>query len=241
MKIAVIPARGGSKRIPRKNVRPFHGRPMISWPIAAALETGLFDHVIVSTDDDDIAQVAEDAGASVPFRRPDELADDFTGVIPVISHAMQEMEQITGQAPELVCALYATAPFLSAADIRRGHDALIGAPQQEYAISVTPFAFPVQRALKAVRSETGPGLAPMYPEFIRSRSQDLEEAFHDAAQFFWCRPKALSEQAPVFSPRSIPILIAPERVQDIDTPYDWDRAELMFAALRKDDARNPQR
>jgi N-acylneuraminate cytidylyltransferase len=241
MKIAVIPARGGSKRIPRKNVRPFHGRPMIAWPIAAALKTGLFDHVIVSTDDPEIAEVAIAEGASAPFFRPSGLADDFTGVVPVIAHAMQEMEQLTGESAELVCAIYATAPFLSADDITRGHDALINAPQQEYAISVTPFAFPVQRALRAVHSETGPGLAPMYPEYIPSRSQDLEEAFHDAAQFFWCRPNALRDHAPVFSPRSIPILIPPERVQDIDTPYDWDRAELMFAALRKDDGRKLQR
>lgn len=237
MKIAVIPARGGSKRIPRKNVRPFHGRPMINWPISAALETGLFDHVVVSTDDPEIAEVAKAAGASAPFLRPAELADDFTGVIPVIAHAMAAMEEVTGHAPELVCAIYATAPFLSPADLARGHNALVEAPEQDYAISVTPFAFPVQRALKAVHSKTGPGLAPMYPEFISSRSQDLEEAFHDAAQFFWCRPKALSKQAPVFSPRSIPIMIAPERVQDIDTEYDWRRAELMFEALRKDDAR----
>ena len=239
MKIAVIPARGGSKRIPRKNVRPFHGQPMITWPIAAALETGLFDHVVVSTDDPEIAEVARAAGASTPFLRPAELADDFTGVIPVIAHAMTAMEESTGKAAELVCAIYATAPFVSAADIRRGHDALIAAPAQHYAISVTPFAFPVQRALRAVQSETGPGLAPMYPQFIQSRSQDLEEAFHDAAQFFWCRPKALSERAPVFSPRSIPVLIAPERVQDIDTEFDWRRAELMFGALHKDDARLP--
>lgn len=241
MKIAVIPARGGSKRIPRKNVRPFHGQPMISWPIAAALETGLFDHVVVSTDDQEIAEVAKAAGATAPFLRPAELADDFTGVIPVIAHAMTAMEEITGQAAELVCAIYATAPFVSAADIRRGHDALVEAPAQDYAISVTPFAFPVQRALKAVHTETGPGLAPMYPQFIQSRSQDLEEAFHDAAQFFWCRPKALSERAPVFSPRAIPVLIAPERVQDIDTEFDWRRAELMFQALRTDDARHPHR
>ncbi len=241
MKIAVIPARGGSKRIPRKNVRPFHGRPMIAWPIAAALETGLFDHVVVSTDDPDIAETAIAAGATAPFLRPADLADDFTGVIPVIKHAMTAMEAETGAPAELVCALYATAPFLSAADIARGHDALCAAPQQDYAISVTPFSFPVQRALKAVHTESGPGLAPMYPEFIRSRSQDLEEAFHDAAQFFWCRPKALEAEAPVFSPRSIPITIAPERVQDIDTEYDWRRAELMFQALRADDADAAQR
>ncbi|WP_440959334.1 pseudaminic acid cytidylyltransferase [Oceanicaulis sp. LC35] len=241
MKIAVIPARGGSKRIPRKNVRPFHGQPMISWPIAAALETGVFDHVVVSTDDPEIAEVAKSAGASAPFLRPPELADDFTGVIPVIKHAMTAMAEITGESPDLVCAIYATAPFLSASDIKRGHDALVAAPAQDYAISVTPFAFPVQRALRQVQSETGPGLAPMYPEFIRSRSQDLEEAFHDAAQFFWCRPKALLEEAPVFSPRSIPITIAPERVQDIDTEYDWRRAELMFQALRADDAGEAQR
>lgn len=241
MKIAVIPARGGSKRIPRKNVRPFHGRPMIAWPIAAALETGLFDHVVVSTDDPEIAEIAVAEGASAPFLRPPELADDFTGVIPVIAHAMTALEEIMGETPELVCAIYATAPFLSPVDLVRGHTAILDAPAQDYAISVTPFAFPVQRALKAVHSETGPGLAPLYPEFIRSRSQDLEEAFHDAAQFFWCRPSALIEHAPVFSPRSIPIMIAPERVQDIDTEYDWRRAELMFEALRKDDGRKLQR
>lgn len=236
MKIAIIPARGGSKRIPRKNVRPFHGRPMIAWPITAALETGLFDHVIVSTDDEEIAAAARAAGARTPFLRPAELSDDFTGVIPVIAHGLDAAEAHFGQSIDLVCALYATAPFVQPADLRAGYAALNAAPEQHYAISVTPFAFPVQRALRRVEGEAGPGLAPMYPEHIGSRSQDLEPAFHDAAQFFWARPDALRAHAPVFSPRAIPIEIAPQYVQDIDTPEDWDRAELMFAALQSDDA-----
>ena len=235
MRIAVIPARGGSKRIPRKNVRPFHGRPMLEWPVRAALETGLFDAVLVSTDDEEIAEVARAAGAQVPFLRTDALADDFTGVVPVIAHAVTAFEDASGQAVELSCAIYATAPFVQAGDIRAGHDALVASPGQDYAISVTPFAFPVQRALKRVETDAGPGLAPMQPEFIASRSQDLEPAFHDAAHFFWARRKALAGQAPVFSPKSIPIEIAPKYVQDIDTPEDWARAELMFAALHPHD------
>jgi len=235
MKIAIIPARGGSKRIPRKNIRPFQGRPMIHWPIQTALDTGLFDQVVVSTDDEEIADVAHAAGAVTPFLRPKDLADDFTGVIPVIAHAMDEIAQAQGQDPALVCAIYATAPFLRTERLIAGYDALMAAPHHDYAISVTEFPFPVQRALKRVETEHGPGLAPMYPEFIQSRSQDLEPGFHDAAQFFWARPAALRAHAPVFSPRAIPIAIPSKYVQDIDTPDDWARAEVMFNALNTRD------
>lgn len=241
MKIAIIPARGGSKRIPRKNIRPFQGRPMIHWPIQTALDTGLFDEVVVSTDDEEIAEVARAAGAITPFLRPKDLADDFTGVIPVIAHAMDEIAKSAGQEPALVCAIYATAPFLRAESLIAGHDALIASPEQAYAISVTEFPFPVQRALKRVTTETGPGLAPMYPEHIQKRSQDLEPGYHDAAQFFWARPEPLRAHAPVFSPRAIPIEILSKYVQDIDTPDDWERAEVMFKVLMNDDARTSAR
>jgi len=239
--IAIIPARGGSKRIPGKNIRLFHGQPMIAWPIQAALASGLFDQVVVSTEDEEIAATARAAGATTPFLRPASLADDFTGVLPVITHALDAITAATGREPDLVCALYATAPFVQTTDLIRGHEALTHAPEQDYAISVAEFPFPIQRALRQIQTAHGPGLTPFFPDKIETRSQDLEPAYHDAAHFIWCRPKALRAGASDFSPRSIPIPIASKYVQDIDTPDDWARAEAMFAALAMDDAARARR
>ena len=183
MKLAIIPARGGSKRIPRKNIKLFCAKPMIAWSIEAALQSGCFDQVIVSTDDAEIAEVARSYGATVPFMRPAELSDDHTGTIPVIHHAI-EWVNAQGQAVEQACCLYATAPFVSPDDIRRGFDTLIGS-DSDYAFSVTSYAFPIQRAIRL----NAEGQVEMFnPEHFNTRSQDLEEAFHDAGQFYWAKP-----------------------------------------------------
>jgi pseudaminic acid cytidylyltransferase len=223
-RIAVIPARGGSKRIPRKNIRPFHGRPMLAWPLAAALASGLFDRVLVSTDDEEIAEVARAHGAEAPFLRPPELADDQTGVLPVVRHAIEAL----GGDAALACLIYPTAPFLRAAALREGFEALSARPDKAYALSVASFPAPVQRALRI-----GPdgALEPLYPEHRQTRSQDLEPAVHDAGQFCWGRAKAWIAGEPVFSDRALPVVIPRHLVQDIDTEEDWRRAELMFAAL----------
>ena len=179
MRLAVIPARGGSKRIPRKNVKTFCGKPMIAWSIGAALESGCFDRVIVSTDDDEIADVAITHGAAVPFRRPAGLADDFTPTVPVIAHAIGWQQQ--SAAVSSVCCLYATAPFVRAGDLRAGLNRL-EAERADYAFSATTYGFPIQRAIRV--TEDG-RVSMFHPEHAGTRSQDLEEAWHDAGQFYW--------------------------------------------------------
>lgn len=230
MKLAVIPARGGSKRIPRKNIRPFGGLPMIGWSIRAAQQSGCFDDIIISTDDDEIAEVAHAHGARVPFLRPAELADDHTGTMPVIAHAIQAVEA-AGQSPEFVCCIYATAPFLQPTDLQRGLETL----QQDavdYAFSVTSFAFPIQRAIRI----TGDQRIEMFqPAEFQTRSQDLEPAYHDAGQFYWGRRDAWLAETPIFAGNSAPIILPRHRVQDIDSEEDWYRAELMFRALNMAD------
>lgn len=227
MKLAIIPARGGSKRIPRKNIKPFCGKPMIAWSIEAALKSGCFDRVIVSTDDDEIAEVARQYGAEVPFMRPLELSDDHTGTIPVIRHAI-EMINSQGRVVEQACCLYATAPFIQAEDLRRGLGILQGR-RGDYAFSVTSYAFPIQRAIRL----TPEGRVEMFnPEHFNTRSQDLEEAYHDAGQFYWGRADAWLQGKMIFSPASLPVMLPRHRVQDIDTPEDWVRAEWLFKAMQ---------
>ena len=225
MNLAVIPARGGSKRIPRKNVADFCGKPMIVWSIEAALESGCFDRVIVSTDDDEIAEVATAHGAQVPFRRPADLADDFTPTLPVIAHAIRQQQDTApvGRA----CCLYATAPFVRAEDLRAGLT-LLDDSGADYAFSATTFGFPIQRAIR----RGGDGRVSMFqPEHAATRSQDLEEAWHDAGQFYWGRADAWLAGRPIFGPASVIVPLPRSRVQDIDTVEDRDRAELIFNAL----------
>lgn len=227
MKLAVIPARGGSKRIPRKNIKPFCGRPMIAWSIQAALDSRCFDRVVVSTDDEEIAQVAHEHGADVPFMRPPELSDDFTGTVPVIAHATRWFQQ-HGELPQMVCCIYATAPFIMTADLQRGLEVMESA-KAEYAFSVTSYAFPIQRAIRIKEN----GRVEMFqPEHFNTRSQDLEEAYHDAGQFYWGRAESWLGGKPIFSNDAAPIILPRHRVQDIDTPEDWIRAEWMFRALQ---------
>ncbi|PQA84838.1 pseudaminic acid cytidylyltransferase [Limnohabitans sp. TS-CS-82] len=226
MKLAIIPARGGSKRIPRKNIKPFAGKPMIAWSIEAAYASGCFDHIIVSTDDAEIADVARAHGAEVPFMRPTELSDDHTGTIPVLAHAVGWMGQQVGPV-EFACCLYATAPFVEAQDLRQGLDMLQSSGAQ-YAFTVTNFAAPIQRSFRI----TGQQRIEMFnPAQFNTRSQDLEEAYHDAGQFYWGRAQAWLEATPLFSQASVPIVLPRYRVQDIDTQNDWIRAEMMFEIL----------
>lgn len=228
MRLAVIPARGGSKRIPRKNVKPFCGKPMLAWSVEAALDAGCFDRVVVSTDDEEIAGVARDHGAEVPFLRPADLSDDHTGTIPVIAHAAAACGLSPESGDDLVCCVYATAPFVRAADLQDGLEVLIESGA-EYALSVTSFPFPIQRAVRRTAEDR---LEMFDPAQFETRSQDLEEAWHDAGQFYWGRARAWLDGTPIFSSAAAPVPLARHRVQDIDTPEDWIRAELMFQALR---------
>lgn len=228
MKIAVIPARGGSKRIPRKNIKLFCGKPMIAWSIDAAVRSGCFYRVIVSTDDAEIAEVAKAHGAEVPFVRSPELSDDHTGTVPVIAHAI-EWQNAHGALVSQACCIYATAPFVRSSDLQRGLEVLqtTGA---DYAFSVTSYAFPIQRAIRITPERR---VEMFQAEHFHTRSQDLEEAWHDAGQFYWGRPQAWLAHKPLFSPDSAPVPLPRHRVQDIDTPEDWERAEWMFKALQQ--------
>lgn len=227
MKLCVIPARGGSKRIPRKNIRPFAGQPIIAWSIEAARACGLFDRVMVSTDDAEIAEVAARFGAEVPFMRPPALADDHTGTNAVVKQALQ-WHRDQGQAVDVACCLYATAPFTQVRYLRQGHEMLM-ASGKAFVFSVSRYDFPVQRAL---RLNAAGEVEALYPAYRQTRSQDLEPAYHDAGQFYWGRAEAFLEGAILFSSVSLPVILPSRLVQDIDTEEDWRRAELMFAALQ---------
>lgn len=227
MRIAIIPARGGSKRIPRKNIKDFCGKPMIAWSIEVAKASGLFDHVIVSTDDNEIAEVAKQWGAEVPFMRPAELSNDYTGTTEVIAHATQWALD-RGLEVDAVCCIYATAPFVQVDDLQRGWEAL-DSGDWAYAFTVTDFAAPIFRSFK--QASDG-GIEMFFPEHFSTRSQDLPIALHDAGQFYWGRPVAWVEGARVFDRHSIPIIIPRWRVQDIDNEEDWLRAEILAAVIK---------
>ena len=226
MKVAIVPARGGSQRIPRKNIKKFLGKPIIAYSIEVALRTGLFNRVIVSTDDREIADVAVAYGAEVPFLRPAILADSFTGTSAVVKHAIEWLNA-SGPAVEYACCVYATAPFLQQSYLKEGYERLRQSGRM-YAFSVTSFPFPIQRA---IRISSNGGVEPMFPDSIMMRSQDLEEAYHDAGQFYWGRAEAFLKEVATFSQVSLPIVLPRHLVQDIDTPEDWANAELMFQSL----------
>jgi len=226
--IAIIPARGGSQRIPRKNIKSFSGLPMIAWSIRAALGSGLFERVVVSTDDAEIAEVARAHGAEVPFVRPPALSDAYTGTSAVIRHAIQTLSE-QGNTFELACCLYATAPLIQQRYLRQGWQALTAAPEKSFAFSVCSFGFPVQRALGL--DESG-ALTPLQPQYRDTRSQDLPAAYQDAAQFYWGRTAAWLRGDVMFSSQSLPVILPQHLVQDIDTEEDWLRAEYLYAALK---------
>lgn len=226
MKVAVIPARGGSKRIPRKNIKEFCGKPMIAWAIEAAKNSGCFDHIIVSTDDSEIAEVAKDCGADVPFIRPKELSDDHTATRPVINHAIKECEKLYGPI-DYVCCIYATSPLLDEKYIREAYSELINS-NKNFVFSAGEFSYPIQRAFRFL--ENG-GLERTNPEHRNTRSQDLERTFHDAGQFYWGKTQAFLDNLDSVSENSTAYVLPSFAVQDIDTEQDWIRAELMRKSL----------
>lgn len=236
MKIAVIPARGGSKRIPRKNIRLFGGKPILAYSIEVARASGLFDRVVVSTDDDEIAAVARQWGGETPFVRPAQLADDHAGTNAVVKNAI-EWFQGEGLVVSHACCIYATAPFLQVAYLRQGYEELQRSGKS-FVFSVTRFPAPVQRALR-VGSDGAVGA--LYPEFRQTRSQDLEPAYHDAAQFYWGTAAAFVDNHVLFSDASRAVILPHHLVQDIDTEEDWTRAEWMYRAgqLHQDSSGNP--
>jgi pseudaminic acid cytidylyltransferase len=200
---------------------------MIAWSISAALESGLFDRVMTSTDDEEIADIARAAGAEVPFLRPAELSDDHTGTGPVIAHAIA-WQNAHGEQAEEVCCIYATAPFIEIGDLCLGLNVLRDSGA-DFAFSVTSFAAPIQRALR-IREDHR--VEMFNPDQFLTRSQDLEEAWHDAAQFYWGHAAAWLEGKPLFGPHAAPVTLPRHRVQDIDTLEDWERAERLLEEQR---------
>jgi pseudaminic acid cytidylyltransferase len=225
MNVAIIPARGGSKRIPRKNIKLFAGKPIISYSIEAARQSGVFRRIIVSTDSDAIARVALEHGAEVPFMRPAELADDHTPTAPVVLHALEWLAQ-QGEPAQCACCIYPTAPFLQPRFLRQGHELLVTRGVSSV-FSVTTFAFPILRALRI--NERG-HLEMFWPEYEYSRSQDLPEAYHDAGQFYWLNCELFFQERRIYTKDALPVILPRYLVQDIDTLEDWERAELMFRA-----------
>jgi len=227
--VAVIPARGGSKRIPRKNIKEFHGLPLIAYSIKAALESKLFAKVIVSTDDEEIAKVAREHGAEVPFIRPEELSDDFADTGDVVKHALKYLKK-TGEEFDYVCTIYATAPFLQAKYLIEGYEKL-EASDAINSFSATSMPFPIWRTFKIDKN----GRCEMFwRENFSKRSQDLEEAFQDAGQFYWSKLNKRSSDI-MFGKDSIPIILPRYLVQDIDTLEDWKRAEYMYEVIKESD------
>ena len=226
--VAIIPARGGSKRIPKKNIKNFHGKPLIAYSIEVALKSKLFSKVVVSTDDEEIAKIAKKYGATTPFIRPKELSDDFTGTGEVVNHAINFLKN-SGEKIDFVCTIYATAPFLQEKYLIDGFEKLKNSNARN-AFSCTSMPYPIQRTFKITKDSR---CEMFWPENFYKRSQDLEEAYQDAGQFYWTNLNINSKEI-IFSKDSIPIVLPRYLVQDIDTLEDWIRAEFMYEAIQKE-------
>jgi len=230
MNLAIIPARGGSKRIPNKNIKNFAGKPIIAYSINTARKAEIYDHVIVSTDSEGIAKIARQYGAEVPFIRPPELSDDATPTAPVLLHAIQWLAD-NGESPSYSCCIYATAPFVRPDDIINGFKIITG-KKVSSVFSVTTFAFPIFRALRITNSGQ---IEMFWPEYETTRSQDLPEAYHDAGQFYWFEVRQILKTKKIYSNDALPVILPRYLVQDIDTPEDWETAEVMYTACKERD------
>jgi pseudaminic acid cytidylyltransferase len=223
MRLAIIPARGGSKRILHKNIKNFLGKPIIAYSIELAKKSGLFDRIIVSTDCPKIAEVAKAYGAEVPFVRPAVLSDDYTSILTVVAHAVAwVIEQ--RNSPGAVCCIQATAPLIQEKYLLQGLS-LLNESDICYAFSACEFSYPIFRSFKITSEQR---IEMFFPEYYDKRSQDLEKSFHDAGQFYWGEPEAFLEQRRVFASWSTPVILPHYLVQDIDTEDDWKRAELAY-------------
>lgn len=227
--VAIIPARGGSKRIPGKNIKDFRGRPMMAHSLVAAKDSGLFDRIIVSTDDEAIMRVAREWGAEAPFVRPVDIAGDHATTDSVLLHALGWLER-DGEMPDYACCLYAAAPFVTPEDLRRGLVALRESGAAT-AIAVTSFGHPIFRAF---RENAAGRIEMLWPEHKLTRSQDLPEAIHDAGQFYWVNTARYMAEGRLFSADSVPVRLPRHRVQDIDTPEDWARAVHLGEVLQRE-------
>ncbi len=224
-KIAIIPARGGSKRIHKKNVLTFGGKPMIAYAIDAARSSGLFDHVIVSTDDTEISEIARGLGAETPFIRPADLSDDHTPTVKVVVHAIEACRAL-GLPVDIACCIYPCVPFIEIDDLKASFDLLLTS-DADYCFPITEFPSAVQRAL---RRDAKGKIFPLYPENELARTQDLESAYFDAGQFYWGKCSAWGNN-PHIHCSAVGFPIPAWRVVDIDTPDDWKRAEKLHQSM----------
>jgi pseudaminic acid cytidylyltransferase len=222
MKIAIIPARGGSKRIPRKNIKSFCGKPMLAWSINAAQKTNLFDKIIISTDDQEIAEVARAHGAEVPFMRPAPLADDFTPTVPVVAHAVSTCQNM-GWDIDMACCIYPCAPLIEPHDIAATFNLMLR-QKADYAFPIAEYAVPAQWAM---RLNDDSRLSFLHPEHELTRSQDLEKLYYDAGQFYWGKAEAWVSEKNILS-TGVGYPIPHSRVVDIDTEEDWMKAEYIM-------------
>lgn len=224
--IVIIPARGGSKRIPKKNIKDFLGKPIIAYSIEMAISCKLFSRVIVSTDDEEIKDVVLKYGAEVPFIRPKNIADDFTGTHEVIGHAVKYLED-TGETMDYVCCIYPTTPLIQKDDLIKGFK-LIQTNKWNSVMAATNFSYPIFRSFENLRNG---GLKMIFPEHYNSRSQDLPEVYHDAGLFYWAKPKVWKKKPQWYNEKNSIVKIPNYRIQDIDTPDDWKKAEMIYQII----------
>lgn len=225
--LAIIPARGGSKRIPKKNIRSFLGKPIIAYSIESALSSGIFDEVMVSTDDAEIAEIAREFGAKTPFLRSRETSDDFATTIDVISEVITSYINL-GRTFDVVCCIYPTAPFVTSEKLSKALD-ILNKNGCDSVVPVVPFAYPVLRALKIENGSVG----SVWPQFKMSRSQDLETYYHDAGQFYMAKTEEILAKRAMWTDNSNPMILSELEVQDIDNEVDWDIAELKYSLINK--------
>ena len=226
--IAIITARGGSKRIPRKNIREFCGRPILAYSVEAAVASGVFEHVMVSTDDEEIAEIAKKYGAEVPFFRSEKTANDYATTSDVLLEVLEEYEK-RGEQFDIGCCIYPTAPFVTGEKLKNAVEKLAEC-EADSLIPVVSFSYPPQRALVMEEGR----LVFRYPEYLDSRSQDLQPHYHDAGQFYVFRTAAFRRTGKVMSGSILPLVVSELEVQDIDNLTDWQIAEMKYRLMQEE-------
>ncbi|MBV4226890.1 pseudaminic acid cytidylyltransferase [Parabacteroides distasonis] len=224
--IAIIPARGGSKRIPRKNIKPFMGKPIIAYSIEAAMQSELFDEVMVSTDDEEIAEIARKYGAKVPFMRSAETSNDYAGTADVILEVLKKYKDL-GREFDTICCIYSTAPFVTSGKLMEAYSKLTDGI--DFVFTCVAYSYPVQRSLHIVDGK----ISMVYPEYAASRSQDLEPIYHDAGQFYVAQVESFVQERTFWGKNTVGLVLSELEVQDLDTLTDWTLAEMKYKLFHK--------
>lgn len=225
--LCIIPARGGSKRIPRKNIKPFMGKPIIAYSIEAALNSGVFDEVMVSTDDEEIAGVARQFGAAVPFLRSAETSNDYATTVDVLLEVVNKYKE-QGKVFDTICCLYSTAPFVTSDRLEEASSKI--SETIDACFTIVQYSYPIQRSLRINENDY---VEMKFPEHLKSRTQDLDKVYHDAGQFYFVKTDALIQEKTVWCKRTAPLILSEIEVQDLDTLTDWQLAEMKYQLLKK--------